>query len=120
MEKKKDRSTIMKVAISYLILIAIGAGSIYFVYRNTEAITEEIGQQTSYQQQEELVNAILADLFNAENYIGPMMVDTSDFNLYKEKTSMAESHMDTLKSLLSDTYQIQSLGLSRVFSSTTI
>jgi|GEM_PF-1873434 Signal transduction histidine kinase len=109
MEKKKDRSTIMKVAISYLILIAIGAGSIYFVYRNTEAITEEIGQQTSYQQQEELVNAILADLFNAENYIGPMMVDTSDFNLYKEKTSMAESHMDTLKSLLSDTYQIQSL-----------
>ena len=109
MGKKKERATIMKVAISYLILIAIGVGSIYFVYRNTETITEEIGQQTTYQQQEELVNAILADLFNAENHIGPMMVDTSDFNLYKEKVNMAESHMDTLKSLLSDAFQIQSL-----------
>ncbi len=109
MGKKKERATIMKVAISYLILIAIGVGSIYFVYRNTETITEEIGQQTTYQQQEELVNAILADLFNAENHIGPMMVDTSDFNLYKEKVNMAENHMDTLKSLLSDAFQIQSL-----------
>ncbi|MBR3519136.1 MAG: response regulator [Paludibacteraceae bacterium] len=109
MGKKKERATITKIAISYLILIAIGIGSIYFVYRNTETITEEIGQQTAYQQQEELVNTILADLFNAENYIGPMMVDTSDFNLYKEKISMAESHMDTLKSLLSDAFQIQSL-----------
>ena len=81
MGKKKERATIMKVAISYLILIAIGVGSIYFVYRNTEAITEEIGQQTTYQQQEELVNTILTDLLNAENHIGPMMVDTSDFNL---------------------------------------
>ncbi len=109
MGKKKERATIMKVAISYLILIAIGVGSIYFVYRNTETITEEIGQQTTYQQQEELVNAILADLLNAENHIGPMMVDTSDFNLYKEKVNMAENHMDTLKSLLSDAFQIQSL-----------
>lgn len=109
MGKKKDRATIMKVVLSYLILIAIGAGSIYFVYRNTESITEEIGQQTSYQQQEELVNTILADLLNAENHIGPMMVDTSDFVLYKEKISLAEGHMDTLKSMLSDQYQIQSL-----------
>lgn len=109
MEKKKDRATILKVVLSYLLLIAIGAGSIYFVYRNTESITEEIGQQTSYQQQEELVNTILTDLLNAENHIGPMMVDTSDFVLYKEKVSIAENHMDTLKSMLSDPYQIQSL-----------
>lgn len=109
MGKKKERATIMKVAISYLILIAIGVGSIYFVYRNTEAITEEIGQQTTYQQQEELVNTILTDLLNAENHIGPMMVDTSDFNLYKEQINLAENHMDTLKGLLSDAFQIQSL-----------
>ena len=109
MGKKKERATIMKVAISYLILIAIGIGSIYFVYRNTETITEEIGQQTTYQQQEELLNTILADLLNAENHIGPMMVDTSDFNLYKERINLAESHMDTLKGLLSDAFQIQSL-----------
>lgn len=109
MGKKRERATIMKVAISYLILTALAVGSIYFVYRNTEAITEEIGQQTSYQQQEELVNTILTDLLNAENHIGPMMVDTSDFNLYKERIRLAESHMDTLKSMLSDEFQIQSL-----------
>ena len=39
MGKKKERATITKIAISYLILIAIGIGSIYFVYRNTETIT---------------------------------------------------------------------------------
>lgn len=109
MEKEKEKRTILRIVISYLILIGIGVGSIYFVYRNTEAITDEIGQQNAYQQQEELVNTILTDLLNAENLIGPMMVDTTDFILYKEKVAVAQNHMDTLKSLLTDAYQIQSL-----------
>ena len=109
MEKEKEKRTIIRIVVSYLILIGIGVGSIYFVYRNTEAITDEIGQQNAYQQQEELVNTILTDLLNAENLIGPMMVDTTDFILYKEKIAVAQSHMDTLKSLLTDAYQIQSI-----------
>lgn len=109
MGKNKEKKTILKVVISYLILIAIGIGSIYFVYRNTESITDEIGMQSTYQQQEELVNTILTELLNAENHIGPMLVDTTDFNLYKEKVAEASDLMDTLKSTLSDPFQIQSL-----------
>lgn len=109
MGRDKGNRTILKVAISYLILIAIGIGSIYFVYRNTESITDEIGMQSTYQQQEELVNNILTELLNAENHIGPMLVDTTDFNLYKEKVEVATDLMDTLKSTLTDPFQIQSL-----------
>lgn len=109
MVRDKDKSTVLKVAISYLILVAIGAGSIYFVYKNTKSITDEIGEQTTYQQQEELVNSILTELLHAENHIGPMLVDTNDFNLYKEKVEVAESLMDTLKTVLTDSFQIQSL-----------
>ncbi len=109
MGKDKGNRTILKVAISYLILISIGIGSIYFVYRNTESITDEIGMQSTYQQQEELVNNILTELLNAENHIGPMLVDTTDFNLYKEKVEVATDLMDTLKFTLTDPFQIQSL-----------
>lgn len=109
MVKDKDRATILKVAISYLILVIIGASSIYFVYKNTESITGEIGEHTAFQEQEELVNSILTELLHAENHIGPMMVDTTDFNLYKENVNVALNLMDTLKSQLTDPFQIQSV-----------
>lgn len=109
MVKDKDKATILKVAISYLILVIIGASSIYFVYKNTESITGEIGEHTAFQEQEELVNSILTELLHAENHIGPMMVDTTDFNLYKENVNVALNLMDTLKSQLTDPFQIQSV-----------
>lgn len=109
MGKDKEKGTVLKVVASYLILIAIGVGSIYFVYRNTESITNEIGEQTTYQEQEELVNAILTELLHAENHIGPMLVDTTDFNHYKEDVDIALNLMDTLKNTLVDSFQIQSL-----------
>ncbi len=100
----KDKSSFIKteVIISYFLLIFLAACAIFITYRGIEKWTIPDEEQSIHREKIQYVNDILTGLYDAEGYVGAMIIDTSEFSLYCKKTDLVKLKIDTLINLSYD------------------
>jgi signal transduction histidine kinase/CheY-like chemotaxis protein len=92
------------IVISYLVLFLAAASVFFITYKKIAILTQEDRAEAISKEKIRYINEIFSGLYDAENFIIPMIIDTSAFNLYSNKIDSVRYIIDTLKTL-SDSFE---------------
>lgn len=105
---KPAKSIRTKVAVGYLLLIAILLFSVRYVYKEMEQLSAPDKYEAELNNKRKATNSLLALLYQTE-IIGQSLSTghLDDYPLYQKAVARTQAATDTLKSLITDSMQIQ-------------
>lgn len=108
---KAFAKTKTKIITGYLLFAAILISATIYTTIDVKNLIDETDTNDLQIEKRACINSTLTHLFNAESHIGPMIIDTNDFHIYKEESKNILLDLDRLKNYCSDThiYQIDSI-----------
>ena len=99
-------STSLKIAIGYVILIAVLIGSVLYIYGQMSLLTSPLESEEGLSRRRQVTHQIISRLYDAELIGQTVRVgNVHDFPRYKAAMDRAGDYIDTLQTLLSDTLQ---------------
>lgn len=109
--KNTNRSITFKVIAGYLVLAALAALAVWFIYTQVVKFSSLTQSENFNNQQLVLVSEITTQLYETEN-IGRHFIQTGDtvaYNRYNQKMAMIQADIDSLEETYTDSIMTQEL-----------